>query len=106
MVFNRLEPEDEHFLTCLRVPLSDDQAEFDAQVLALTKVLVDSLMKRNWSVVSPWLTATKASPNSKSSLLRRKPPVPSRTSNSCADCRSCGRFRLRTEKGKSSKRLR
>jgi hypothetical protein len=45
-LFKALEPGDEHFLTTLRVPLTDDQAEFDAQVLALTKVLIDSINEK------------------------------------------------------------
>ena len=45
-LFKKLEPDDEHFLTTLRVPLTDDQAEFDAQVLALTKVLIDSINEK------------------------------------------------------------
>src|SRR5688572_14770342 len=32
---------DEHFLTSLRVPLTNDHKEFDEQVLALVKVLID-----------------------------------------------------------------
>ena len=34
---------DAHHFRTLRVPLTDDQAEFDSQVLSLTKVLIDSL---------------------------------------------------------------
>lgn len=42
-LFLPLSQEDSHHFDTLRVPLTDDQAEFDAQVLNLTKVLVDSL---------------------------------------------------------------
>ena len=35
--------KDRHFLAALRIPLTTDQAEFDSQVLALAKVVVDSL---------------------------------------------------------------
>lgn len=35
--------DDQHFLTGLRLPSKDNQAEFDSQLLALTKLLVDSL---------------------------------------------------------------
>lgn len=40
-----LEPEagDEYLLTTIRVPVTSSQSEFDQQVLALTKLLVDSL---------------------------------------------------------------
>lgn len=44
--FLPLHPDDEHFLTTLRLPAGDNQAEFDAQLLALTKVLVDSLNEK------------------------------------------------------------
>jgi hypothetical protein len=45
-LFRSLSDEDSHLYTALRVPLTDDQAEFDAQVLALTKVLVDSINEK------------------------------------------------------------
>ena len=38
-----LSPGDQHLLTALHIPTTSEQAEFDAQVLALTKVLIDSL---------------------------------------------------------------
>lgn len=38
-----LDPKDQHLLTALHVPTTEDQAEFDSQVLSLTKTLVDSL---------------------------------------------------------------
>lgn len=41
--FRPLNEKDEHEFATLRIPLSDEQAEFDDQVLALTKLLVDSL---------------------------------------------------------------
>ena len=40
--FLPLHVDDEHFFTGLRLPSKDNQAEFDSQLLALTKVLVDS----------------------------------------------------------------
>ena len=46
--FLPLHDDDEHFLTGLRLLSKDNQAEFDSQLIALTKVLVDSLNeKRN-----------------------------------------------------------
>jgi hypothetical protein len=42
-LFKPLAAQDEHNLKALRIPLVDDYAEFDHQVLALTKVLIDSL---------------------------------------------------------------
>ena len=37
---------DQHFLTGLRLLSRDNQAEFDGQLLALTKILVDSLNEK------------------------------------------------------------
>src|SRR5262249_47690249 len=37
------ENEDAHLLSTLRIPISEHAAEFDAQILALTKIFVDSL---------------------------------------------------------------
>ena len=45
-LFLPLSDEDSHFYTTLRVPLTNDQAEFDSQVLALTKILVDSINEK------------------------------------------------------------
>jgi len=42
-LFRPLTRDDEHFFTPLHVPATNDQSEFDGQVLALAKVLVDSL---------------------------------------------------------------
>ena len=44
--FLPLHDDDEHFLTGLRLLTKDNQAEFDSQLLALTKVLVDSLNEK------------------------------------------------------------
>lgn len=41
-----LHADDEHFLTSLRMLAKDNQAEFDSQLLALTKVLIDSLNEK------------------------------------------------------------
>ena len=42
-LLRELEPDDAHVLQRFRVPLSDSQPEFEAQVLSLTKLLVDYL---------------------------------------------------------------
>lgn len=42
-LFKPLSSGDEHLLTTLREPLNDEQGEFDSQILALTKILIDSL---------------------------------------------------------------
>lgn len=47
--FQRLAPGDEHLLRSLREPLNDDQGEFDSQVLALTKTIVDSLNEKQFA---------------------------------------------------------
>ena len=41
-----LHEDDEHFLVGLRMLAKDNQAEFDSQLLALTKVLIDSLNEK------------------------------------------------------------
>lgn len=45
-LFLPLHGDDEHFLTALHLPAKDNQADFDAQLLALTKVLIDCLNER------------------------------------------------------------
>lgn len=42
-LFLPLAPKDQHYFNVLRIPASNEQKEFDDLVLALTKVLVDSL---------------------------------------------------------------
>jgi len=42
-LFLELSSKDQHLLTALHLPTTDDQSEFDSQVLYLTKILVDSL---------------------------------------------------------------
>jgi len=42
-LFKTLSDEDLHLYKTLRIPLTNDQPEFDSQVLALTKILIDSL---------------------------------------------------------------
>lgn len=44
--FLPLHQDDEHFLTGLRLMVKDNQAEFDAQLIALTKILVDSINEK------------------------------------------------------------
>ncbi len=44
--FLPLHDDDEHFLTGLRLLSKDNQSEFDSQLIALTKVLVDSLNEK------------------------------------------------------------
>jgi hypothetical protein len=42
-LFLSLQGDDQHVFQTLRVPLTNNQAEFDGQILSLAKVLVDSL---------------------------------------------------------------
>lgn len=42
-LFKPLSSQDRHYYTSLRIPLADDQAEFDNQVSALAKILVESI---------------------------------------------------------------
>ncbi len=42
-LFLPLSQEDEHHFKTLRIPLNNEQKEFDGQVLSLTKILIDSL---------------------------------------------------------------
>jgi hypothetical protein len=48
--FLPLHEDDMHFLTTLRLLTKDNQAEFDSQLLALTKLLVDSLNEKGISM--------------------------------------------------------
>lgn len=48
-LFRALEEEDRHFLQNLRLLLNNSQSEFDAQVLSLTKVLIDALNEEELS---------------------------------------------------------
>ena len=45
-LFREPEPGDEHVLQRLRVPLTNSQPEFEAQVMGLAKVLVDALNEK------------------------------------------------------------
>jgi hypothetical protein len=42
-LFLPLDPKDRHYFSALHIPTTNDQREFDEQVLALVKVLIDSL---------------------------------------------------------------
>ena len=42
-LFKPLGKGDEHLFSGLHIPLTDDQSEFDAQVLAITKLMIDSI---------------------------------------------------------------
>lgn len=45
-LFKPLNKEDQHHFKSLRIPLSQDQKEFDEQILSLTKILIDSLNEK------------------------------------------------------------
>ncbi|NEP70871.1 MAG: hypothetical protein F6K25_03880 [Okeania sp. SIO2G4] len=42
-LFRKLAESDQHLFDALHIPLTNSQVEFDSQVLALTKILIDSL---------------------------------------------------------------
>lgn len=44
--FRPLAKEDEHYFKSLRIPLTNEQKEFDEQVLALVKIFIDSLNEK------------------------------------------------------------
>lgn len=45
-LFKPLSNEDEHHLKSLRIPLTNEQKEFDEQVLSITKIFIDSLNEK------------------------------------------------------------
>lgn len=45
-LFQPLSKEDEHHFMTLRIPLANEQKEFDEQILSLAKILIDSLNER------------------------------------------------------------
>lgn len=59
-LFKPLSAEDMHNLTALRVPVSEEQSEFDGQVLALAKILADSLNVEEMNKVLPVLADPEA----------------------------------------------
>ena len=42
--------DDEHHFTSLRIPLTDDDSEFDAQILSITKVIIESINDKRLKV--------------------------------------------------------
>lgn len=48
-LFKPLSPSDEYLLTGLHIPLTDGYSEFDTQVIALTKLIIDSLNENELS---------------------------------------------------------
>jgi hypothetical protein len=45
-LFLPLHPQDEHHFGTLRIPLRQEQKEFDEQILSLTKIIIDSLNEK------------------------------------------------------------
>ena len=70
-LFMPLSPADVHFYTALRVPLTNDQAEFDAQVLALTKILIDSINEERLSIEMTDVTAGEKAISKLGKYLRK-----------------------------------
>ncbi|NES75509.1 MULTISPECIES: hypothetical protein [Okeania] len=52
-LFRELAESDQYLFETLRIPLTNSQAEFDSQVLALTKILIDSLNEREIVKATP-----------------------------------------------------
>ena len=48
-----LGPEDHHYVQCIRIPATDEQKDFDDLVLALTKILIDSLNEKALGALVP-----------------------------------------------------
>jgi hypothetical protein len=46
-LFKDLEPDDQHVLQRLRIPLNDSQPEFEDQVIGLAKLLIDALDEKS-----------------------------------------------------------
>lgn len=57
--FRTLKKEDEHHFKALHIPLTNEQKEFDEQILSLVKVLIDSL---NESELEKGLSISKKNP--------------------------------------------
>jgi hypothetical protein len=51
LFFKPLENGDEHYFTSFRIPLSEDQSEFDHQILSLVKFFIDSMNEKKISEV-------------------------------------------------------
>lgn len=45
-LFLELSDEDQHHLASLRIPLNEEQSEFDSQILSLVKIMIDSLNEK------------------------------------------------------------
>lgn len=69
-LFKPLAEGDEHYLNSLRVPLTNDQAEIDKQILALSKLFVDAISVENLQRVLDSDLETKPIPLLESYLLR------------------------------------
>lgn len=48
-----LSKEDLHHLSSIRIPATEEQSDFDAQILALTKILIDSLNEKKLNTLIP-----------------------------------------------------
>jgi hypothetical protein len=61
-----LSQEDLHYLSLIRIPATEEQSDFDELILALTKILVDSLNEKQLNKLIP----DKDRPNIKGSISR------------------------------------
>ena len=63
-----LGPRDEHHLKSLRIPSTDEQGDFDALVLSLTKILIDSLNQKELKKLISLEQEQNLTPDQKESL--------------------------------------
>ena len=103
-----LETSDEHHFQGLRIPATDEQRDFDALVLSLTKILVDSLNEKRLNTLIPDDQRAEL----KGSIARLEAALNSCNAEGAADCVSFLRKlqSLRSSsaahrKGRSSRRI-
>jgi len=77
-----LETSDEYHFQCLRIPATDEQRDFDALVLSLTKILIDSLNEKCLNTLLP----DNQEADLKGSIARLEAVFSSRDVEGTADC--------------------
>ena len=76
-----LDPGDDYHFKNLRIPATDEQSDFDALVLSLTKILIDSLNERRLNTLIPENQKTKL----KGSIARLEAVLSSRDVEGAAE---------------------
>ena len=77
-----LETSDEYHFQGLRIPVTDEQRDFDALVLSLTKILIDSLNEKRLNTLIP----DNQNAELKGSIARLEAALSSRNAEGAADC--------------------